>query len=168
MLAQGEGLDTAGHSLFFTAVSLVYRLQRLQRQLLEGSFTGSLRPEAAVTGLLPSLQVLLEHYAPVLQATSTQEGASQVVVTGLVLPALSMPGGSTAGTGGVRGGSKDAERECARCGASSAQSRLKLCSGCRAVRYCSAACQQAHWRAAHRAECKALRANSAAGAAGAG
>ncbi len=34
---------------------------------------------------------------------------------------------------------------------------LKQCGGCRAVRYCGKGCQGAHWRAGHRAECKALR-----------
>ncbi len=35
---------------------------------------------------------------------------------------------------------------------------LKQCGGCRAVRYCGAECQRAHWREGHRAECKALAA----------
>ncbi len=33
---------------------------------------------------------------------------------------------------------------------------LKQCGGCRAVRYCGADCQRAHWRAGHKAECKLL------------
>ncbi|PNH11610.1 hypothetical protein TSOC_001541 [Tetrabaena socialis] len=33
---------------------------------------------------------------------------------------------------------------------------LKKCSGCRAVRYCRAECQTAHWGAAHKAECAHL------------
>ncbi len=33
---------------------------------------------------------------------------------------------------------------------------LKQCGGCRAVRYCGAECQRAHWREGHKAECKAL------------
>ncbi len=35
---------------------------------------------------------------------------------------------------------------------------LKQCGGCRAVRYCGAECQGAHWREVHKAECRALRA----------
>ncbi len=35
---------------------------------------------------------------------------------------------------------------------------LKQCGGCRAVRYCGADCQRAHWREGHKAECKALAA----------
>ncbi len=33
---------------------------------------------------------------------------------------------------------------------------FKQCGGCRAVRYCGADCQRAHWRPGHRAECKVL------------
>ncbi len=33
---------------------------------------------------------------------------------------------------------------------------LKLCGRCRAVRYCGADCQRAHWRGGHGAECKVL------------
>ncbi len=33
---------------------------------------------------------------------------------------------------------------------------FKQCGGCRAVRYCGAGCQRAHWREGHRAECKTL------------
>ncbi len=35
---------------------------------------------------------------------------------------------------------------------------LKQCGGCRAVRYCGADCQRAHWREGHKAECKELAA----------
>ncbi len=35
---------------------------------------------------------------------------------------------------------------------------FSLCSGCRAVRYCGADCQKAHWREGHKAECKELAA----------
>ncbi len=38
---------------------------------------------------------------------------------------------------------------------------LKQCAGCRAVRYCGADCQRAHWREGHRAECKVLAAAGA-------
>ncbi len=33
---------------------------------------------------------------------------------------------------------------------------LKQCGGCRAVRYCGADCQRAHWRAGHKADCKLM------------
>ena len=35
------------------------------------------------------------------------------------------------------------------------KNEFKLCSRCRQVRYCSAACQQAHWKAGHKAQCSA-------------
>ena len=34
---------------------------------------------------------------------------------------------------------------------------LKVCSGCKMVRYCSRECQKEHWRAGHKRECAALR-----------
>ncbi len=37
---------------------------------------------------------------------------------------------------------------------------FKQCGGCRAVRYCGADCQRAHWREVHKAECKALAAGA--------
>ncbi len=37
---------------------------------------------------------------------------------------------------------------------------FKQCGGCRAVRYCGADCQRAHWREGHRAECKLLAAET--------
>ena len=40
---------------------------------------------------------------------------------------------------------------------------LKRCGGCGTVRYCSPECSRAHWRA-HKAECRRLQAERAAGA----
>ncbi len=40
---------------------------------------------------------------------------------------------------------------------------LKQCGGCRAVRYCGADCQRAHWREGHKAECKVLAVGVAKG-----
>ena len=58
-----------------------------------------------------------------------------------------------------------AAKLCAHCGAAkSATVKLSKCSLCQAVRYCSAACQAAHWRAGgHRRACKALREGAAVG-----
>ena len=42
---------------------------------------------------------------------------------------------------------------------------LKRCGGCGTVRYCSEACSRVHWWA-HKAECRRLQAERAAGAAG--
>ena len=46
-----------------------------------------------------------------------------------------------------------------------AEPRGKLCSGCRAVRYCGPGCQKADWRA-HKAACRELQARQAARAPG--
>ena len=45
------------------------------------------------------------------------------------------------------------------CGATA---RLKRCKGCRAVRYCSMECLEAHW-SEHRPECRRIRAQREAG-----
>ena len=34
---------------------------------------------------------------------------------------------------------------------------VKACAGCRAVAYCSAACQKAHWTCIHKLECRAFK-----------
>ncbi|KAL7504650.1 hypothetical protein ACHAXN_003962 [Cyclotella atomus] len=45
---------------------------------------------------------------------------------------------------------------CGACGKSdSSDGGLKKCSGCKAIKYCSVACQQAH-RSEHKQECKRL------------
>ncbi|KXZ45133.1 hypothetical protein GPECTOR_58g582 [Gonium pectorale] len=55
---------------------------------------------------------------------------------------------------------------CANFGAGAeAELRLKSCSGCRAVRYCCADCQKAHWHEGHKGDCARL--GAAATAAGA-
>ncbi|KAG2486439.1 hypothetical protein HYH03_014886 [Edaphochlamys debaryana] len=46
-------------------------------------------------------------------------------------------------------------------GRSEAELPLKRCGGCKAVRYCGSACQRAHWRLGHRAECGAMAAAAA-------
>ncbi|KAL4421508.1 hypothetical protein ABPG75_010799 [Micractinium tetrahymenae] len=53
------------------------------------------------------------------------------------------------------------EPRCACC--ASAALVLRACSGCRVARYCSKDCQTKHWKAGHRAECKRLAAEQAAG-----
>ncbi len=42
-------------------------------------------------------------------------------------------------------------------GAAEAGLELKQCGGCKAVRYCGADCQRAHWRGPHKQECKDLQ-----------
>ena len=54
------------------------------------------------------------------------------------------------GGGAKKDGSK---ATCAHCGESGAGKKLKACSACKAVNYCSPACQKAAWKAGHKAEC---------------
>ncbi len=42
-------------------------------------------------------------------------------------------------------------------GGAEAGLELKQCGGCKAVRYCGPDCQRAHWRGAHKEECKELQ-----------
>jgi tetratricopeptide (TPR) repeat protein len=46
-------------------------------------------------------------------------------------------------------------RHCASC--SQASGNMKKCSRCKQVAYCSVECQNAHWQASHKAECRKLR-----------
>ncbi|KAL4458433.1 hypothetical protein ABPG75_013298 [Micractinium tetrahymenae] len=57
-------------------------------------------------------------------------------------------------------GAEHANDVCAAEGCSNSQG-LRRCGGCRAVRYCSEACRDSHWKA-HRPECRRLRAAAAA------
>ena len=63
------------------------------------------------------------------------------------------PAAGSANSSGL-GDPSSSPAACAACGAAGATLR---CGGCRAVRYCSAACQKAGW-AAHKAECRTLAA----------
>jgi hypothetical protein len=60
------------------------------------------------------------------------------------------------------------DRCCAMCGAASGAGGglLRLCSGCRSVRYCSQDCYKAGWKGGHRQECAALAAAREAGGGG--
>ena len=52
-------------------------------------------------------------------------------------------------------------RTCTRCGPVKADVVMKVCSACKAARYCCAACQLDDWKE-HKAECKRIAAESAA------
>jgi pyruvate/2-oxoglutarate dehydrogenase complex dihydrolipoamide acyltransferase (E2) component len=52
-------------------------------------------------------------------------------------------------------GAAAAAEQCAECGA---RGRLRLCRGCRAVRYCGEECARRAWKGGHRAECLAAQA----------
>jgi hypothetical protein len=43
-------------------------------------------------------------------------------------------------------------------GSSEATVKLQICSGCQGARYCSSACQRAHWKTGHKEVCKAAQA----------
>lgn len=55
-------------------------------------------------------------------------------------------------------------QRCRTCGRTpaAAEPPFKLCSGCRAVRFCGDACRRAGWKAGHKAECRAAAAAAAA------
>ena len=56
------------------------------------------------------------------------------------------------------------ERRCAHCHATAAavgQRKLRVCGRCESSYYCCVEHQHAHWHAAHKGECKALRAAKA-------
>ena len=47
--------------------------------------------------------------------------------------------------------------QCAACGKESV-TKLQCCGGCKSVYYCDAKCQQQHWNAGHKNECKTMKA----------
>jgi hypothetical protein len=57
-------------------------------------------------------------------------------------------------------------RCCSLQGVSEGEMKTQVCVGCRGARYCSTACQRAHWRAGHKEVCKAVQAAAKAAAAG--
>ena len=46
--------------------------------------------------------------------------------------------------------------QCDACGKESV-TKLQCCGGCKSVYYCDAKCQQQHWNAGHKNECKAMK-----------
>jgi hypothetical protein len=55
-------------------------------------------------------------------------------------------------------------RCCGMEGPSEAEMKTQVCAACRGARYCSAACQRAHWKAGHKEVCKAAQAAAKAAA----
>ena len=47
--------------------------------------------------------------------------------------------------------------QCDACGKESV-TKLQCCGGCKSVYYCDAKCQQQHWNAGHKNECKVMKA----------
>ena len=72
--------------------------------------------------------------------------------------------GLAAAPGGVAWGYGESLRICAQCGPVAEEVVMKVCSVCRAGRYCGAACQKLHWKK-HKPECKRIKADNDAVAA---
>jgi hypothetical protein len=96
---------------------------------------------------------------------AAERTAAWLAANGLAGVASSSAAGALAATSSAPGQGAAAPaaaapaRACAACGVAPEPGgavRLRLCAGCSAVRYCSAECQRAHWKA-HRAACKALQ-----------
>jgi hypothetical protein len=106
--------------------------------------------------------------AALAQLAAGQEQEAEAVGGGSA-PAPVEPGsGAAAGAGGGREQQAAVPaavaQQCAACGAQPPAGRkFQLCAGCRAVRYCSPACQRAAWLSGHRAACKARREQGKAG-----
>jgi hypothetical protein len=49
-----------------------------------------------------------------------------------------------------------AKRFCVNCDRTSEGGKFRVCMGCKSARYCSRACQIAHWKAGHRDVCRSL------------
>jgi hypothetical protein len=69
------------------------------------------------------------------------------------------PSSSSSGAAQQAGRQKEAApAECAACHVlPPAGRKFQVCAGCRAVRYCSPACQKAGWRSGHKAACRAVQ-----------
>jgi len=97
----------------------------------------------------------------------TDDSASKITATRVNVYAIDereyygnvvvVPDASTAGPSASAAPSPD---RCTHCGAWAADlaredRKLLKCSRCKRVRYCGRECQRAHWRAGHKAECRA-------------
>jgi hypothetical protein len=86
------------------------------------------------------------HTVLILVASFTSAAAMQVL-TSLGLP------DQTAVAHNYMAGYAPGREACCKCGAEGQGASLSRCGGCKAVRYCSEACQREHW-AVHKALCK--------------
>jgi hypothetical protein len=125
-----------------------------------------LDPEiGGLSAVTPALQAELPQ---LLQLVLQHCRGQETLCTGsLLLALLKDPsgGGSTAAPAGpsssgaaAQAGGRQQDAVPAECGACSALPpagrKFQVCAGCRAVRYCSPACQKAAWRSGHKAECR--------------
>ena len=87
--------------------------------------------------------------------SSSEETSTGSASGAAAAPASGQQQGAAAGSSSQRHAA--AAPCCSTCGAAaSADTKLRKCAGCKAVRYCSTECQKAHWRA-HRPACLAAR-----------
>jgi hypothetical protein len=79
----------------------------------------------------------------------------QQAVGSSAAPAAAGPSGSSEATQQAVAQQEAAPAECAACHAlPPAGRKFQVCAGCRAVRYCSPACQKAGWRSGHKVACR--------------
>jgi hypothetical protein len=99
-----------------------------------------------------------------LLAELTGEAQQQQAVGNSAATAAARPGSSQAALSGAQAGPV-VPAECAACHAlPPAGRKFQVCAGCRAVRYCSPACQKAGWRSGHKAACRAAQGGAQGGA----
>ncbi len=128
--------------------ALNHGVARVLRQLHPGGYPGR---AAAIAALLSELTG---------EAQQQEAGGSSAATA----PAgLSGSGGAAQQAGAQAGAAPPVE--CAACHAlPPAGRKFQVCAGCRAVRYCSPACQQAGWRSGHKAACRAAQGGDKGGA----
>jgi hypothetical protein len=96
---------------------------------------------------------LLAGYRLAAEANFGQRLTYRVPLTSTSSTSSSSSSSSTTAVGRRRCSYKSCEQRTS----SSDSDKLSVCGGCRAVRYCSRACQAADWRAGHRALCRPLK-----------
>jgi hypothetical protein len=143
------------------------------RQLAASSAAAGAEPLESALLLLRQLEALVEpEQLEVLeqhwrQQQQQEQQQQEQIEEGLRARATGAgpagPGAGSSSAGGAErtaaaGGAANSLGACAVCGAANTSdgAKLRKCAGCRAVRYCSPACQKAHWRE-HRAACKAAQ-----------